>query len=178
MVSNMIHYLKGDATRPIDTGGPRFIIHVCNDRGGWGRGFVLALSKRWPEPEKEYRRWYRDGSDLFGGTFQLGAVQPVPVQGDPPLSVINMIAQKGYGKGNLSQHQATGGNETPPIRYEALETCLQEVGALVQSGSARNPSIHMPKIGTGLAQGDWGVIEPIIQRALAGLSVFVYEYDP
>ena len=39
-----INYLKGDATEP--TKKPAIICHVCNDIGGWGRGFVLALSKK------------------------------------------------------------------------------------------------------------------------------------
>ena len=44
-----IKYLKGDATCP-QAKGMKIICHVCNDAGGWGKGFVLALSKRWDEP--------------------------------------------------------------------------------------------------------------------------------
>lgn len=40
-----IIYLKGDATEPIGT-GHKIIAHVCNNKGGWGRGFVLAISKK------------------------------------------------------------------------------------------------------------------------------------
>src|SRR4029077_8760714 len=32
---------------------------VCNDAGGWGKGFVIAVSRRWPEPERRYRAWHR-----------------------------------------------------------------------------------------------------------------------
>jgi hypothetical protein len=48
----------GDATAPQGT-GPKVIAHVCDDMGGWGKGFVVALSKRWPEPEAAYQRWHR-----------------------------------------------------------------------------------------------------------------------
>src|SRR5205823_6841477 len=51
-----ITYLKGDATCP-QAKGVKIICHVCNDIGGWGKGFVLALSKRWSEPEAAYRKW-------------------------------------------------------------------------------------------------------------------------
>ncbi|XXU05921.1 hypothetical protein WMF40_38440 [Sorangium sp. So ce854] len=51
---NVIDYRTGDATEPAGA-GPRIICHVCNDIGGWGRGFVVALSKKWPEPEARYR---------------------------------------------------------------------------------------------------------------------------
>ncbi len=40
-----ISYLVGDATTP-DTQGPKIISHICNDIGAWGKGFVLAISKR------------------------------------------------------------------------------------------------------------------------------------
>ena len=48
-------YTIGNATQP--EGRPAIIVHVCNDVGAWGRGFVLALSRRWPEPERRYRHW-------------------------------------------------------------------------------------------------------------------------
>jgi O-acetyl-ADP-ribose deacetylase (regulator of RNase III) len=47
-----INYIKGDATAPISK-GEKIICHICNDIGGWGKGFVLAISKRWKEPEEE-----------------------------------------------------------------------------------------------------------------------------
>ncbi len=52
-----IEYVSGDATRPVGD-GCKVIVHICNDRGGWGKGFVLALSKRWKQPEAAYRNWY------------------------------------------------------------------------------------------------------------------------
>ena len=52
-----IKYIKGDATRPIGDGS-KLILHICNDVGAWGSGFVVALSKRWKEPEQKYRELY------------------------------------------------------------------------------------------------------------------------
>ena len=53
-----ITYQIGDATQPIGD-HPKIIVHVCNDAGGWGKGFVLAVSRRWREPERRYRAWHR-----------------------------------------------------------------------------------------------------------------------
>ena len=39
-----IQYLTGDATAPTASGN-KIIAHVCNDIGGWGKGFVLAPLK-------------------------------------------------------------------------------------------------------------------------------------
>lgn len=63
----MINYLKADATIP-QTEGNIIISHICNDIGAWGKGFVMAISKRWKGPAKQYKQWYKEGED-----FALGA---------------------------------------------------------------------------------------------------------
>lgn len=111
-----IRYVRGDATAPQSEGNV-VIAHICNDVGGWGKGFVLALSARWREPEAAYRRWYADSEDPEAGTFALGAVQFVPVT--ERITVANMIGQHGI--------RSYGG--VPPIRYNAVEQCMQRVAA-------------------------------------------------
>ena len=158
-------YINGDATNPIGV-GVRIIPHICNDIGGWGRGFVLALSSKWKQPEREYRMWYRSGHtiDMFGHNerFSLGSVQFVDVGGG--IIVANMIAQSGI--------YSTNG--VPPIRYDSLRDCLTKVSAIALNIGA---SIHAPKFGAGLAGGDWGLVESMINDAFNGIDVTVYEYD-
>ena len=153
-----IHYHIGDATVPTGEGN-KLIIHICNDIGRWGKGFVIALSRRWLQPEKEFKTWHaqRDQND-----FALGAVQYVQVR--PDLWVANMIGQ----------HLIWNTKEGPPIRYEAVEKCLQNVAAKARE---LNATLHMPRIGCGLAGGSWDRIEPLIQRTLidAGLDAHVYD---
>lgn len=69
-----ILYIKGDATAPIGS-GVKVITHICNDIGGWGKGFVLALSKKWKMPEEAYRQWYKSQEE-----FTLGAVYNPQIQ--------------------------------------------------------------------------------------------------
>ena len=156
-----IKYLKGDATRP-QGDGPKIICHVCNDVGGWGAGFVLAISRRWREPEHQYRAGHagRDHND-----FALGAVQFVQVE--PDLWVANMVAQHGL--------RRSGG--VPPIRYEAVAECLEKVAA---KASGLVASVHMPRIGCGLAGGEWSQIEPLIEEQLCrhDVAVTVYDFEP
>jgi O-acetyl-ADP-ribose deacetylase (regulator of RNase III) len=83
-----IEYVRGDATAPHGK-GVKLIAHVCNDLGGWGKGFVLAISRRWAEPEAAYRRWHRERA---GNDFGLGAVQFVQV--GPYVWVANMVGQR------------------------------------------------------------------------------------
>ncbi len=70
--------IRGDATSP-QAKGSKIIVHVCNDLGGWGKGFVLAISCRWSEPERAYRQWHRERA---GNGFGLGATQLVQIQAD------------------------------------------------------------------------------------------------
>ena len=151
-------YVTGDATRPIGT-GPKVICHCVNDIGQWGSGFVLALSARWPQPEKAYRNWYATGED-----FLLGSVQFVQVE--PELWVANIIGQ----------HRNISVGERVPIRYKALDEGLAGVAVFCIQNNA---SAHMPRMGAGLARGKWSTIEGIIQDALvhAGVDVTVYDLE-
>jgi O-acetyl-ADP-ribose deacetylase (regulator of RNase III) len=151
-----IVYLKGDATVP-QAKGPKIIAHICNDRGGWGKGFVLALSKRWSAPEQYYRRWSASKEG-----FELGAVQVVEVVDN--LWVANMVAQRGF----------KAGSNGIPLQYPALDACLEKLALKAED---RKASIHMPRIGCGLAGGRWEQVEPLIQAALENCSVFVYDYE-
>ncbi len=156
-----LKYVMGNATRPLGT-GPRVIVHCCNDRGKWGAGFVLALSRRWPQVEGAYRRWHRTntaGTSITTGSFSLGNVQFVEVE--PQLWVANLIGQEGVGRID----------GTPPIRYPAIEQGLKHVA---EFATVNDATIHMPKMGSGLSGGDWSEIESIVKRAFQGLSVTVY----
>lgn len=153
-----IAYCKGDATAPV-ADGPKIICHICNDVGGWGKGFVVAISKRWPQPEAQYRAWYAQGE---AAGFRLGAIQLVDV--GPTLKVANMIAQHGI--------RPSGG--VPPIRYDALRECLAN---LSKQAAELRPSVHMPRIGCGLAGGSWDEVEAIINATLVAAALPVQVYD-
>ncbi|HEX5505541.1 MAG TPA: hypothetical protein VFW96_23180 [Thermomicrobiales bacterium] len=153
-----IAYVVGDATRP-EGEGPRVVVHVCNDIGAWGKGFVLALSARWPAAEARYRAWARGAEDA---PFALGQVQFVEVA--PDLWVANLIGQRDI--------RRRGGE--PPIRYDAVRAGLARVAAFAQAHGA---TVHMPRIGAGLAGGDWAVISSIIADELTAKEIAVTVYD-
>lgn len=171
----MITYVKGDATDP-QGDGLRIIAHICNDEGGWGRGFVVALSKRDREPEMCYRQWAENTFYTTGGPeipFALGQIQLTsfhPHGGElwPAKShtlVANMIAQHGI------RHSCTAPRA---VRYGALRSCLDQLSEVALLNGA---SVHMPRIGCGLGGGSWDEIEPIIQNTLTDRGVPVTVYD-
>lgn len=155
-----IHYVGGDATRPIITDGLRVIVHVCNNRGGWGAGFTKAISQRWKEPETAYRAMV----NRFGSDDIFRHIQTVRVE--PNIEVVNMIAQDGY---------KSAQNPTP-LKYDALLTCLDRVSGHLWLGVDETKiTIHMPRVGCGLAGGKWDKVEEIINMTIAeDFSVYVY----
>ena len=164
-MENKINYLKGDVTSPVVKTGIRVIAHICNDIGAWGGGFVLAVSKKWAQPEREYRKLAKNNV----GDFRLGVVQCVSVGFSNSLGdsvwVANMIAQHGCG----------WVNNVPPIRYDALETCLNNLVYNLRDN--KEASVHMPRIGCGLAGGTWDKVEAIINKTLVANNIPVYVYD-
>lgn len=163
-------YIKGDATNP-DTKGPAIIIHCCNNIGKWGSGFVVALQNKWPITRKHYLNWFdSDKADDYvvtasgvvnTGSFKLGEVQFIEVE--PNLWVANIIGQNGiyFNKG------------IPPIRYEAIRSGLKKVYSFAFDKKA---TIHMPRMGAGLAGGKWEEIERLLTEELFETPITVYDF--
>jgi O-acetyl-ADP-ribose deacetylase (regulator of RNase III) len=158
MAPGTLRFVEGDATAP-SAAGNKIVAHVCNDIGGWGAGFVLAVSRRWPGPEADYRSWHAARAT---NDFRLGAVRLVAV--DSNVWVANMVAQRDI-------RRRAG---VPPIRYDAVEACLVALSSRARDLEA---SVHMPRIGCGLAGGTWDRIEPLVRRALVEGGVDVTVYD-
>lgn len=159
-----IQYKIGDATAPIGEGN-KLIVHCCNDIGAWGAGFVIALSRRWLTPQQEYTKWCQGIQAKCEFTtlnpMVLGEIQIVNVE--PQLYVCNLIGQHGVGCWNGI-----------PLRYEAIAQGLRKVASVCLE---QQMSVHMPRIGAGLAGGDWRKIAQIIQEELVDKGVEVIVYD-
>mmetsp|Transcript_20045 Transcript_20045/g.37887 ORF Transcript_20045/g.37887 Transcript_20045/m.37887 type:complete len:311 (-) Transcript_20045:66-998(-) len=157
-----IYYVAGDASKAQYGKGNKIIAHVCNDHGRWGKGFVMALTDEWGKgPGKLYRKWHKAGAKA---EFGLGRAQIVNLT--EKLSVANIIGQNGI----------KTGSKGPPVRYDAIEEGFDAV-----CGHARKigASVHMPRIGIGLAGGEWTKIESIINLMVHkhGVDVYVYDYN-
>jgi O-acetyl-ADP-ribose deacetylase (regulator of RNase III) len=168
----VITYHVGDATQP-DLDGVVTIAHVLSDcrEGYFDAGFAKAIAARHPRAQTRFKNWAR-GDHLLANTarsFQLGAVQWVGVGYDLGRShrfgdrwVANMVAQHGL-RSATNQH---------PLDLDALSLCLLDVAV-----EARGP-IAMPRLGCGLAGGNWDEVEPVIDAALKANDVHVYDLDP
>lgn len=146
-----IKYKTGDATKPKKLGF-KFIVHIVSTKKMWGKGFVVKLGERYPEARSTYLRSHNR---------KLGSCQFVDV--DEDLTVVNMVAQQNPTPKNI-----------PPIRYEALETCLTEVA---KEAKEMDATVHMPRIGCGLAGGTWDKVEPILEKLSEKYETKWYVYD-
>jgi O-acetyl-ADP-ribose deacetylase (regulator of RNase III) len=175
---HQIRYIIGDATRPEgDPATTRIIAHACNDVGAFGAGFARA--ERWPFVKQAYQEWGTqktsgNPSDNRSVPFGLGRIQVVHVPNSDGLFVANMVAQRGL---RSSKYPC-------PLDYDALRSCLGKLAGhikLVSSlRSARHKfhaSVHMPRIGCGMAGGSWDRVEPLVVEELCdeGISVTVYD---
>lgn len=107
---------------------------------------------------ESYREWARSGEK-----FELGEVQFVQVE--PTIWIANMIGQRDVKRGK---------DGTPPVRYDAIRKSLTKVSAFAIE---INASVHMPRIGCGLAGGTWDQIEPSLIHALTGMGIETVVYD-
>lgn len=156
----MINYVIGDATRP-QGDGSKIIVHVCNDIGAWGAGFVMAISARWSEPEENFRYLSSKGENGIPD-YLRGYVQYIQVEKD--IWVANMFAQRGV----------RSPDNLHPLNYGDLRSCLVNVA---NSALFENMSVHMPRIGCGLAGGSWDKVEALINETMPDVSVTVYDLE-
>lgn len=157
-----IHYIIGDATLPIETEAEnRLIVHCCNTLGAWGAGFVVPLGRRYPKAKEGYKKFIEENK----GKSILGEVNEVKVADN--IYVENLMGQ------SFLYKKANG---EIPCNYIAIETGFLKI--MENWSNKGNYSIHMPRIGCGLAGGDWKTIENIIQRTFVGIAnVDAYVYD-
>lgn len=146
----MIDYLVGDATLPVER--PACIVHVTNDVGAWGRGFVLALERRWPGMGA---RWRLRGQRLGDMAIE---------EAESQLFVAHCCAQRGL----------RSALNPVPLDYTALRRCLRGVANIAH---VEGWTLAMPRIGCGLAGGAWSRVEAIIQEELRNVRVHVFDLE-
>ena len=150
-----LHYLIGDAMQPIKK--PALIAHICNDKGKWRSGFVIAVSNVSKEPEIAYLK----AVDTYKGNLPLGECQVISIDSD--VWVINMIAQ----------HDTKTIDGIPPLRMDALKRCLLEVNNIATTQGA---TIHAPRIGAVRSGGSWADIEKVILNTLT-VDTYIYTLE-
>jgi O-acetyl-ADP-ribose deacetylase (regulator of RNase III) len=144
----MIKYVQGDLLESSE----RVIAHGCNCRGGFGSGFAKAVAAKFPQVKERYiNRFNSEG-------FDLGELQLVEVGDSSGRVFANCTTQDRYGKPD----------EGPYVSYPAIRKVIQQLVKTFPQGFA------IPKIGAGLAGGNWDIISKIIEEESGQVEVRVY----
>lgn len=156
----LIKFVHGNVLQPKDD-GPRIICQLVNDRATkWGGGVARKFARKYPEAEAEFSKAILE----LRPAERLGAVLFSRV--DEDTQIASIVAQEGFGPSLF-----------PRIRYSGLVRGLEQVA---QRAIEANASIHMPRLGTGAAGGEWDTIQELIESAMvrAGLKVTIYDLPP
>ncbi|WP_429488309.1 macro domain-containing protein [Paraburkholderia sp. RAU6.4a] len=121
---------------------------MVNNRGKWGRGFVVALGRQYPAARKSYLDLFRHEQRI-----PLGLVQFIPVENQERIYIANMVAQDGIRKNSRDTEQY--------ISYPVLRNCLEQV---CEFALAKRLSVQMPMVGAGLGGGSWDIISAYIDE--------------
>lgn len=117
------------------------IVHGVNAQGVMGAGVALAIKKKYPKAYEEYLVSYNTGN------LYLGSSQMVEVLEDQLLTICNACTQEYYG------------TDKRQVNYAALCMCFTSI---FRTARIYKETVHFPKIGAGLAGGDWDIIEQLI----------------
>jgi len=133
------------------------IAHGCNCHNKMHSGIAAQIAKKYPEVPKS------DKKTIYGDRSKLGMVMPV-FRPDMDKCVVNLYTQYRYGRGEMHAD------------YDAIRSCmgvLREWHEQCMKHNAKH-KLGIPRIGTGLAGGDWKIIEGIINEVFDDIEIYVY----
>jgi O-acetyl-ADP-ribose deacetylase (regulator of RNase III) len=199
----MINYTDGDLIKLAKQGTFDVIAHGCNCFCTMGAGIAPKMAEafgcdefdmerienaRYDEDSEEY---YTIPTDNKGNINKLGNIDyryqylwfdhplvkepgvAIPMTSKSPgqanvkdLIVVNAYTQYKYGRNHKDGAIA-------PFDYEAFTLCMRKINSVFGG-----KHIGLPKIGAGLAGGDWSRIEKIIETELWFCEITIVNYKP
>jgi O-acetyl-ADP-ribose deacetylase (regulator of RNase III) len=139
-----IDYVHGD----IFTTNCEYLIHGCNSRGLMGAGVAKMIKQKYPKAYQDYLDIYNNNGLILGDFYS--SEQP-----DGKI-IINAITQKDIGTDKIQ------------VSYWAIANIFRNLNNLGMK------KVALPKIGSGLAGGDWKVISAIIENESKNYQPIVY----
>ena len=149
-----IIYKKGCLIQGLFDGEVDAIAHQANCFNTMGSGVAKTIKAYFPAAYTADRVTKRGDINKLG-TYTVS---------HKPFTVYNLYGQYNYGRANWVVY----------TKYSALKQALEAcVDDLVNNLGKR--TLGIPKIGCGLAGGDWDIVEEQILKKLEGIDIVVYE---
>jgi len=171
--------IKGDLIQLANQGNFDLITHGCNCFCTMGAGIAVPMKQnygcdKFPLEAPEYkgdinklgRIDYQVKTLILQKPIKVGNLNLLaPDFGGFPLIVINSYTQYHYG----SNHPD---GVKKPVDYEAITLCMRKINHIF-----KGKSFGLPKIGCGLAKGDWQIVQRILIQELKDMDVTVVELN-
>lgn len=145
----MIKYVQGDL---FETRAD-IIAHGCNCLGAFGAGVAKIIAIKYPKA----RWYYLDKFDEDG--WKLGDVQFVKTSSGETY-IANCATQNTFRQRGVCH-----------VDYDAVRTTMTRVKEFAKD---KGLTIAIPKIGAGLAGGDWNIIENILEEVFTDYDITIY----
>ena len=149
----MIKYIDGDLIKQSDEFD--VIVQCANCFCTMGAGIAPQIKAKFPDA------YAADCATTSGDKSKLGTISFSDAT--TPI-VVNLYGQYGYSGIRHGEMD---------LDYDALRSALREM-----KNQFSGLLFGLPKIGSGLAGGDWDVIEAIIEEELEGERVIIVNYVP
>lgn len=151
----IVKYEVGDLIKYAKSGYCN-IAHGCNCFNTMGAGIAKQIKKEFPSAYTEDCKTER-GDETKLGIFSHSFNR------DYEIYIFNLYTQyhfKGYNN----------------INYQALENAFNCLNKFCIEQQITDEILGIPKIGAGLAGGNWNEIEPIINETTPNLNIIVFLY--
>jgi O-acetyl-ADP-ribose deacetylase (regulator of RNase III) len=142
----LVKTIHGDLIQLAQAGRFDVIVHGCNCFCTMGKGVAKSIKAAFPEAYAADCRTKPGDRDKLGSFSK--ALVPL---GDHAVTVVNAYTQYEFG------------GPGPNVSYDAVREAFRAV-----KQAFHGARIGYPRIGAGLARGDWGIIATIIEDELRG----------
>lgn len=161
-----VNLVKEDLVPIMKDGKPKLIMHGCNMQGVMGAGFAQEVMKFAPHAYLDYSSWCKVNHK--GNTMRpIGSVR---VNQQHSVLFFHALTQEFYG------------TQKRMLNYGALAKACVFVNDYIHKNEEHMrmfgyyKELHMPKIGCGLAGGDWSIVEEILTQCFdEDMHLKVYE---
>lgn len=149
--------INGDLINLAKEGMFDVITHGCNCFSNMGAGIAVPMKNNFRCSSFPMER-----PETAGDFNKLGQIEGRPINIGPGKTV--MVVN--------SYTQFVPNARMKPLDYEALTLCMRKI-----NHTYKGKHIGLPKIGAGLAGGDWERIREIIQRELVDCEITVVLFE-
>lgn len=151
----MIKYVDGDLLKLADEGNFDVIAHGCNCFCAMESGIAPQIKAKYPDA------YTVDCATTKGDINKLGTISYTETTTPNIVNIYSQYDTKGRRQGKMD------------LDYDALRSGIR---AMKTKFSGKR--FGMNKIGSGLAGGDWTIIEKIIEEEMRGEYVTIVNYIP